>query len=129
MSDTQAELIDVAGLEKLLKNPLFDRIVRSPRVYREERFTVKIPASLVYDDADCDAQIVMQGAVDLAFEEDGKLVIIDYKTDRVRDINKLVELYRKQLLLYKEALSQSLDIEVAECLICSVALNDCIGVI
>lgn len=129
LSDTQAELIDVAGLEKLLKNPLFDRIVRSPRVYREERFTVKIPASLVYDDADCDTQIVMQGAVDLAFEEDGKLVIIDYKTDRVRDINKLVELYRKQLILYKEALSQSLDIEVAECLICSVALNDCIGVI
>ena len=36
----------------------------------------------------------MQGAVDLAFEDDGKMVIVDYKTDRVRDINKLVTLYK-----------------------------------
>jgi ATP-dependent helicase/nuclease subunit A len=70
----------------------------------------------------------MQGAVDPAFEENGRLVIVDYKTDRVRDIQKLAALYQKQLTLYREAMRQSLEIEVKECLICSIALNDSIRV-
>lgn len=130
ISDTQAELIDRAALSKLLQTPLFDRVTASPKLYREERFTVKIRPSLV-DDAYSDNsgdEIVMQGAVDLAFEEDGRLVIVDYKTDRVRDIGKLAVLYRKQLLLYREALRQSLEQEVSECLICSLTLNDVISV-
>ncbi len=129
LSEKQAALIDRNGLGKLLHSPLFDRVIQSPKLYREERFTVKIVPSLVFDDnADTEAKIVMQGAVDLAFEEDGKLVIVDYKTDRVRDINKLAALYTKQLLLYREAMRQSLELEVGECLICSVALNDVIRV-
>ena len=124
LNEIQAELIDCSGLEKLLKSELFDRIIASDAVYREERFTVKLPASVVYDDVESDAPIVMQGAVDLAFEENGKLVIVDYKTDRVRDITKLISLYKKQLELYREAMRQSLQIEVSQCIICSVALNE-----
>ena len=129
ISEQQAALIDRDGLGKLLHTPLFDRVIRSPKLYREERFTVKIAPSLVFDDNDdTEAKIVMQGAVDLAFEEDGKLVIVDYKTDRVRDIQKLAALYTKQLSLYREALRQSMEQEVSECLICSVALNEVIRV-
>lgn len=129
LSDTQAELIDRAALSKLLQTPLFDRVTASPKIYREERFTVKIRPSLVDETyPDSGDEIVMQGAVDLAFEENGKLVIVDYKTDRVREIGKLAVLYRKQLLLYREALRQSLEQEVGECLICSLALNDVIAV-
>ena len=129
ISDTQAALIDRVALSKLLQTPLFDRVTASPKLYREERFTVKIRPSLV-DEAYPDGgdEIVMQGAVDLAFEEDGRLVIVDYKTDRVHELGKLAVLYRKQLLLYKEALQQSLEQEVGECLICSLALNDVISV-
>ncbi len=129
LSAEQAALIDRDGIEKLVKNSLFDRVIASNRLYREERFTVKIHPALISDDyPDTDDEIVMQGAVDLAFEEDGKIVIVDYKTDRVRDIQKLVTLYQKQLELYKEAMRQSLEQEVSECLICSVALNDIIKV-
>ena len=125
LSLTQADLIDTVALQKLLATKLFDRVIASPKLYREEQFTVKIHPSLIYDDySGGDAEIVMQGAVDLAFEEDGQLVIVDYKTDRVRDIRKLVTLYQKQLDLYREALSQSLEADVKECVICSVALND-----
>ena len=127
LSETQAKLIDRQGMTRLLGSPLFDRVTASPRVYREERFIVKLRPSLLSDDyPDTDEEIVMQGAVDLAFEEDGQLVIVDYKTDRVRDIEKLTALYRKQLLLYKEALQQAMEKEVRECLICSVALHDVI---
>ena len=129
LSDTQAELIDRAALSKLLQAPLFDRVTASPKIYREERFTVKIRPSLVDETyPDSGDEIVMQGAVDLAFEENGKLVIVDYKTDRVREIGKLAVLYRKQLLLYREALRRSMEQEVGECLICSLSLNDVISV-
>lgn len=129
LSAEQAALIDRQGLEKLVKNGLFDRVIDSNKVYREERFAVKIHPALISEDyPDTNDEIVMQGAVDLAFEEDGKIVIVDYKTDRVRDIQKLVTLYKKQLELYKEAMRQSLEQEVSECLICSVALNDVIKV-
>lgn len=127
LSSSQAELIDKKGLSGLLKSALFDRIIKSDKIYREERFTVSVPAKLVYAEEASDDNIVMQGAVDLAFEENGKLVIVDYKTDRVRDINKLVTLYKKQLDLYREAMKQSLEIEVGECVICSVALNETVS--
>ena len=129
LSEQQASLVDIDSLSRLLQSALFDRVIASPHIYREERFTVKIHPALI-DTAypDTEDEIVMQGAVDLAFEEDGQLVIVDYKTDRVRDIQKLAALYQKQLTLYREAMRQSLEMEVKECLICSIALNDSIRV-
>ncbi len=129
LSEQQASLVDTDSLHRLLRSALFDRVIAAKQVYREERFTVKIHPSLIDESyPDTEDEIVMQGAVDLAFEEDGQLVIVDYKTDRVRDIQKLSALYQKQLLLYREALQQSLEIPVKECLICSVALNDVLRV-
>lgn len=129
LSEPHAALIDRGSLLNLLRAPLFDRVIASPCVYREEQFTVKIPPSLIMDDPpETEEEIVMQGAVDLAFEENGSLVIVDYKTDRVRDIQKLVTLYQKQLLLYQTALRQVMEKEVSECLICSVALNEVVKV-
>ena len=111
--------------------PLFDRIIKSQKILREERFTVKIKASDAfeeYQDIKNDAYVIMQGAVDLAFVEDGGLVVVDYKTDRVNDISKLLTLYKKQLLLYKEAMEQSTDYKVKELIICSVYLNEYIKI-
>ena len=129
LSEPHAALIDRDSLLHLLRAPLFDRVIASPRVYREEQFTVKIPPSMIMENPpDTEEEIVMQGAVDLAFEENGSLVIVDYKTDRVRNIQKLVTLYQKQLMLYQTALRQVMEKEVSECLICSVALNEVIKV-
>ena len=127
LSDEQAESVDLKKLEEMLSGRLFERVMNSPKVYREERFTAKIHPSLLdekYKDVDQDTGIIMQGAVDLAFVEDGKLVIADYKTDRVRDIEKLRTLYKKQLELYSEALSKSLETEVKELIIYSIHLGD-----
>lgn len=127
LSAEQSALIDRGKLTTLLRSPLFDRVRRSDKVYREERFAAEIKPSLVYEEyegVDTGFRIMLQGAVDLAFEENGRLVIVDYKTDRVRDMEKLRTLYQKQLMLYSEALRQSLGMEVSECIICSVHLND-----
>lgn len=127
IDDVQAKVIDASKLSRLLHSELFDRIIASDDVMREEQFFANISPSLIYDEyknipTDCD--IILQGAVDLAFVEDNKLVIVDYKTDKVNNIEKLRDLYSKQLELYKAAMSQSKGIEVKECIICSVWLDN-----
>ena len=131
INETQAQLIDREKITALINSELFDRILKSPFVLREEQFTAKIKPSMIYEEYQnikTDATVIMQGAVDIVFEEDGKLVIVDYKTDRIKDIARLKELYKKQLELYREAISQSTELEVKECIICSVHLNDYITV-
>lgn len=57
-------------------------------------------------------QIIIQGAIDCYFEEEGELVLVDYKSNYLKGeydeeaIGKLVEGYRGQLALYKEALEK-----------------------
>ena len=131
LSKQQAELIDKTSISSLIQSDLFDRIINSKMVLREEQFTAKIAPSAVFDEyvnLETDAKIIIQGAVDIAFEENGKLVVVDYKTDRVGNMAKLVDLYSKQLELYKEAMAQATELEVTECIICSIHLNDYISV-
>lgn len=130
LSEEQAQSVDKENIVRLLSGRLFQRVMSSPKVYREERFTAKIHPSMLddkYSNIEKSVGVIMQGAVDLAFEENGKLVIVDYKTDRVKDIEKLRTLYQKQLELYKEAMTQSLGLEVSELIIVSIHLNDYIS--
>lgn len=131
LTDEQTELIDKAKIKNLLNSELVQRIINSPLVFREEQFSAKLNPSLVFDEyenVDTDAEIIVQGAVDVAFEENGKLVIVDYKTDRVKDISKLAILYKKQLELYRLAMEQSTEMTVSECIICSVHLGEYIKI-
>ena len=59
---------------------------------------------------------------------DGKLILVDYKTDYVQNENELVEEYKGQLDLYKEALEQSLNKKVDKMCIYSVHLNKLIEI-
>ena len=130
LSEREYSMLDFKKLGEFLGGPLIKRVLASERYYREYTFTVKINASDYNPDIDeefSDKRIIMQGAVDLAFVEDGGVVIVDYKTDRVKDTAKLAERYRRQLELYKEALTQTLDLPVKEVIIHSVYLNESIA--
>ena len=127
LSEKQTDLIDREKMKKLLDSELVNRIIKSPIVYREEQFSAKLKSSQIFDECEnsgTDAEIIVQGAVDVAFEENGNLVIVDYKTDRIKDISKLTELYKKQLEIYKLAMEQSTEMTVSECVICSVHLGN-----
>ena len=57
-------------------------------------------------------------------KENGGLVLIDYKTDFVeKDESELIEKYRVQLELYKEALEKGTNKKVEEVYIYSLYLN------
>ena len=123
LTRAQADSIDAARAEAFINSPLVDRALKAERVYKEYRFSVRMPADILSADADEAARgesVVLQGAVDLAFVEDGGLVIVDYKTDRVKDPNDLVGAYSVQLSLYRAAMEQCLRMPVRGCVIYSV---------
>lgn len=67
--------------------------------------------------------VILQGAVDCMFEEDGELVIVDYKTDRMKNREDLWKRYHGQVELYRLAIEQCTGKKVKECLLYSFYLN------
>ena len=85
----------------------------------EREFSFKIPVKLseIFDTGAQDV-IIVQGAIDLFFEEsDGSVVLIDYKTDRVKNAEKIREKYEIQLKIYKTALEKILKKRVSKTMI------------
>ena len=61
--------------------------------------------------------------MDAYFAEDGKLVIVDYKTDCVRSEKELIDRYHVQLDYYAQALERLTGMQVAEKIIYSFTLG------
>ncbi len=120
ISQKQAEVIDPAKVKKFFESELYKRIENSPKVWRELRFLRGIPAAeLGFEGASEEDKITVQGVADCVFEENGKLIVVDYKTDFVEDIEELRERYSAQLNMYKRLLSESLGKEVVSAIIWS----------
>lgn len=129
ISKEQAESIDIDKASGFVNSELIARCLNSSEVYKEFRFTTKINASVIDSEIApelADEKVILQGAVDLAFVENGELVIVDYKTDRVKDVTELLDMYRHQLLIYKDAMEQCTEYKVKECIIYSVTLSQSI---
>lgn len=84
---------------------------RQNRLFKEAQFVVGFPANEVLDEAHCigmeEETILVQGIIDAYYEQDdGTLVIMDYKTDRITVLEELKERYRLQMKYYKKTLEQ-----------------------
>ena len=72
--------------------------------------------------------MLVQGIADCVFAEEDGLVLVDYKTDRVKTPEELADRYRSQLLFYKQALEQLLEQPVKEMILYSFALGETVEV-
>ncbi len=88
-----------------------------------EQETESEPAGLVNQEI-----FLVQGIIDVYFEENGELVVLDYKTDRVSRSEELVERYKVQLDYYAKALSQITGKPVKEKMIYAFALGQEVSV-
>ena len=87
-----------------------------------------ISAKDVCNDFPEEEDILVQGVIDVYFEEGDELVILDYKTDRVSDGVELIKRYKVQLEYYGQALERLTHKKVKEKLIYSFALHEVIRV-
>ena len=125
----QAEGMDTSRLADFFKSALYRRMCASPRLQREVRFLIELPACELDESLPAwgaKETVLVQGIADCVFEENGKLVILDYKTDRVRDRRVLIEHYAPQLALYARALGETAGLPVAGQLIYSFWLGETI---
>jgi ATP-dependent helicase/nuclease subunit A len=75
---------------------------------------------------------LLQGIIDVFWLEKDKIVLLDYKTDRVKEAGELVKRYKMQLDLYADALcrvfsTKECPIKGTETLIYSFCFNDVIA--
>ena len=113
-------------LEAFLKSSLAARMGRADAaglLHKEQPFVLGIPASELGEAFPEDETVLIQGIIDIYFEEDGELVVADYKTDAVTQAEELVNRYRVQLDYYARALEQLTRKRVKEKIIYSFALQ------
>ena len=101
---------------------------KNDKLYLEQPFVLAVPANEVNEEFPENEKVLVQGVIDVYFEEDGKLILMDYKTDRVDTADELVKRYKTQLDYYSEALSRLEKKPVAEIMIYSFSLGECIRI-
>lgn len=127
LTKEQADVLSREDIFAFLSSPLVSRMKKSENIKREFRFTVEVPAGIADETLMppySEEPIILQGAVDCMFEEDGKMIIVDYKTDRGKTKEQLSEMYSVQLRLYKNAVEQITGKTVSQCIIYSFALGE-----
>lgn len=106
LTPEQAKSIRVDGILRFFATRIGEKMLRADRVHREVPFTYRIYASRAYPDWEGeDEPILVQGMVDALIEEEGHLLLIDYKTDQTEGMSdtELISRYRLQISLYREA--------------------------
>lgn len=110
-----AQHVDAQAVARFLHSDLASRARHSARCLFEQPFCLNLRArelSLL----ESDEPVIVQGIIDMCFLEDGKWVIVDYKTDRVTppDAPEAAKKYAIQLDLYARALTDITKRPVAE---------------
>lgn len=100
-------------------------------LHRESQFVMGVPVSMVDQQLESGELVIVQGIIDAWFEEDEKLILIDYKTDRVSKdggADILKQRYCRQLDYYQYALEHMTGKKVKERIIYSFTLKETIFV-
>lgn len=119
LTEEMAECVRVSDILKFLESPVAKRMQKASR---KNQFHAEQP--FVLGDKKEDSEMVLvQGIIDVYFEEDGELVVLDYKTDRVRRADELLERYKLQLDYYAEVLEKVTEKRVKEKIIYSFTLQ------
>ena len=120
LSRRQADCVNAEAVAALLNSPTGIRMKNAENIKREFKFSILKDASEIYGKA-AGEKILLQGVVDCFLIEDGKLVIIDYKTDAVKTEEEIAErctVYAPQVKTYASALSEILGIPAKETILC-----------
>lgn len=122
LTKQQADSLDRKKLSALFNGEFARRMFGSDNIYREIKVSSFVPVSEI-EDTDYTDEVLIQGIADCVFEENGELVLVDYKTDRADSEEELLERYKNQIAFYKKAVSKTLCKPVKEALLYSFSLN------
>ena len=131
LPENEIELIKDYRFKTFLQSELAERFREAQKtdvLFREQHFMLRLPHNELFEGSTISEDVLLQGIIDAFFLEDDEIVLVDYKTDHVRDADTLVGRYKKQLDLYARALESITGKTVKEKLIYSVILGKTISV-
>lgn len=131
LTKVQTDIVreNISKIEAFFRSDLYTRIksaVKSGRCEREKKFLVKFSdlqkQNTVFESI-INSDSMVKGVVDLIYEEDDGLVVVDYKSDKVYSADTLIKSYKNQLEFYKLAVELITGKKVKSLVIYSVELE------
>ncbi|MGN1271211.1 MAG: 3'-5' exonuclease [Clostridia bacterium] len=125
ITEKQSEYIDKKKILNFTKTELFKEIQDAKEIYKEQPFHMSVI------DEKTKEKILIQGIIDLYYiNQNDEIVLVDYKTDYVEKEKKeeLINKYKEQLAIYKQAIEKALNKKVENIYLYSVYLNEAIKV-
>ena len=120
--------LDLSRIAAFFENPLGRRTVAAAErgdLRREKPFTLKTERN--------GREMLVQGVIDCCFEEDGKMILIDYKSNFVKpgkqheaELSRIKDEYMVQIDLYSEAVEKGCGKEVTEAYLYLIATGETI---
>lgn len=107
LTAAQAESIQTEKISQFFRSEVYRKLTAAKSYQREMKFTVAAAQLDIEDEIIkrfMGTDVMIKGIVDLMYEEEDGIVIVDYKSDRSASANELRERYSKQLEIYKAAL-------------------------
>lgn len=126
LTKAQAQCVVPAKVTAFFESELYRRIRSAKNYERERKFTVTsshLKANNPELEKLKDSDNMIKGIVDIMFEENDGLVVIDYKSDRGISADGLRKRYEKQLQIYKSAVELITGKKVKELVIYSIELE------
>ena len=129
LSPEEYGLLNQEKLQKFLDSPLgqlFAKAYKENTLYREQHFMQEVEYEKLFpeDGGDNVEKVILQGIIDAFIMEEDGIILVDYKTDRVKDGEELRNRYQKQIELYSEALEQILGKKVRRRVLYSFSLGE-----
>ncbi len=115
--------------EKIFKaiSQISKLIDKNDKIFKEKVFLMNIKYKDIVG-KNIDDKILIQGIIDLMVEKEDEIILIDYKTSRLNDIN-LIKKYSLQLSLYEKAISEKFAGKKISKFIYSIFLDKLINVV
>ncbi|MBE5745750.1 MAG: hypothetical protein E7359_00470 [Clostridiales bacterium] len=115
--------------EKVLKalKTVSKLIEEKDKVFKEQVFMVYMPHNTIKN-SDLNDKILVQGIIDIYIEKENEIILIDYKTSRLNDLN-LINKYSIQLNLYEKALKEKYKNKTIKKYIYSIFLDKLINIV
>lgn len=124
LTEEEGKVVNVFKIQKFFKSDLGKRMLHAyksgKKVYRELPFITEIPSTIIEKNIDpkvySNEKVRLQGIIDAFFEEDDGYVLLDYKTDYIKEgeEEEFINKYRIQIELYEKTLNKILGEDVKE---------------
>lgn len=108
ITEKEARVVNSKKILKFFHSDLGKRMLSSNFIKKEQSVYSRIDLKDIYLDEEFidknDESIMLRGVIDVYFEENEEIIIIDYKTDYISDKELIKNKYKNQLELYSKAL-------------------------